>query len=925
MQKKMLCLALALLAAALLALGVMAAEAVVYVETGSTEAVGSFADAVAALDGKGGTIVLRNAVFVDAAVTVPEQTGDLTVTAEDGGMLVLLADLVFAKNTNDNVITLDAPIRAGKTAEIFGGFNSVHFTENFSVDGTLDFFGGVDVETAPSGNANNPISKKNLNAHAVTELPYTVTVDGGTFRHFAGGNKRDVSTDFIGSIAAPITLTVNGGTFGTGVSYAADSALKNDRAFSISGNSILADDATLTVNGGVFNVPVYAQGYMGESGSVASGSSQLVNSDAKYYAIDGDIDITLNGGVFNGCEINAFQNSAGLTQLVRGNYTLSIADAVTLADGIVLDATQVKAYDGVTDKKATLNYKGDAKVVRFDVVNGESVAYEEPIRIVCIGDSITQGVGSTSTSVYPASYPKSVAHPAETHSYPAQLLQKIYAEGNTDVLLGNYGHSASKVMNYSGLGYHNMLFYKLSLHETDADYYIIGLGINDAKSTSYTYGMCERFESEYSALLAEYAALPDTVTVFGTTALYAPNADVPGASVRAMQKHAMEELAADGAKVKVLDLYALTLEDAFVGKLLSGDALHPNSDGYTTYANAIYNAVFGGKTAVENFEMSDIWVSDSGTESGAGTKEDPISIMGIAFAKAAPGATIHVVGTFTRDKTNDARWGFQTPMYADGITIVGEGTDATLLLKTNHMHIKSDITFDNITVKCDGDETVYFACGYNNVTFTETFKTPKGRFVAGMVALGEDKANVWYNSRESISSDKDCVINVNGGTYQYFLCGNYLFSGYKPSIYGTYSGNMTINLGPNAVLNGTGIKGAAGQSYLTGTVTLNAATWANGYIIRPYGDTGNVNEKYIASNNTGTVTVNTLETCPSVAYEIGDLNADHSVNVADVLLMLDYVLNGAPSDVIASDSPYYYGITEFSLRDVMHMLYLVTR
>ena len=136
---------------------------------------------------------------------------------------------------------------------------------------------------------------------------------------------------------------------------------------------------------------------------------------------------------------------------------------------------------------------------------------------------------------------------------------------------------------------------------------------------------------------------------------------------------------------------------------------------------------------------------------------------------------------------------------------------------------------------------------------------------------------------------------------------------------------MVVNIGPNVVLNGTGIKGASGQNYLTGTITLNAASWASGLVIRPFPDTGNVNEKYVAAKNTGKVTVNVLEPCTAKTYAVGDLNTDGSVDIADVLIMLGYVLNGPSADFKNSDAPYYYGVTDLTLRDALHMLWLATR
>ena len=216
--------------------GICAAEnapSEVYVRSGSSgngtalSPVGTLTDAVKLLNGKGGTIVLLNDINVSSATTIKEQSGDLTITA-NGGSLVLAKDLTFEKNVNRNTITIDCPITvSAASAAIFGGFNSIVFTENVTVGGKLDFYGGIDAAI----NEIKGVSAESipLNEAAITELPYSITVNGGTFRIFAGGCRRTHRTAIIGSVAGDLTVTINGGTFGEGVSYTANTPLKPNR------------------------------------------------------------------------------------------------------------------------------------------------------------------------------------------------------------------------------------------------------------------------------------------------------------------------------------------------------------------------------------------------------------------------------------------------------------------------------------------------------------------------------------------------------------------------------------------------------------------------------------------------------------------------------------------------------------------------
>ncbi len=915
MNKKLLVTLAILTIAVLFTFGAYATE-----EAATVYATDKLETAIAELGTNGGTIVVSSDITLGEALEIPEQAGNLTITSENGAKLILGNSVLFEKNTNSNVITLDLPVVANESV-IYGGFNSVVFTENFAVTGTLDFYGGYyNVESVDGATTTTPSFYYAQNELITAELPYDITVNGGTFRHFAGGNYRLGLSSLLGSIAAPITITINGGTFGEGVTYNNSTALKIDRAFSISGQSILADDATLTINGGVFNTPIYAQGYIGMTSTRTSACSQYVNSDSKFYAIDGDIAITVSGGTLNGCELSASQITASYTQLLRGNFTLTVGENAVLANGMVFDATQVKAYEGGSSV-ASVTYPASTSVTvkRFDNVNGAAVTYDEPLRIACIGDSITQGSRALING----------AENFELGSYPAQLYKKMFDLGE-DVVIANYGCGATKVIDYSGLGYTSGLAYTLSMEETDPDYVIIGLGTNDAASTTYTYGMQERFYEEYKAFVLGYEALASTETVFGTSAIYRNSTDVAAVcNIRSIQDNVLTELEAAGMGTKYIDLYALTLGEALDGTLLSSDLLHPDVEGYAIYADKIYDAIRNGVTEVANFEMADIYVSADGTNNAECTEANPTSNISIAFAKATDNSVIHIIGTYNYTKVGNANYGFPTPLNANNLTIKGEGEEAVLNLNGKHLHIKNDTTFDNIGIYTTGGGALHFACGYNNVTFTESFKSKAALLAAGFIALGDDKTSGWYNSRESISSSDDCVIIVNGGDFDYVLGGNYLFSNYKPSIYGTYSGNLTMNIGSgvtftalDAAGKGQIRNGACGQNYLTGNITFNVAAWPAADIIREYSWLGNADESasYDARNNTGTVTVNLVGGLERTVAKAGDVDLDGTVGIKDVIALLDYTLNGVPADVKSSYNPGYFGITSIKLIDVVHAL-----
>ena len=934
-MKSVLCLCLLLCLAALLLVGAAAEERTVWVSAGGTgdgtsaaSPAGSLGTAVYALNGEGGTVIFTSPVTLSVAYTVPEQSGNLTFTAEGSGKLSLAANLSFAKNTNDNRVTLDLPISASGDRTIFGGYNSIEFTEKCEMDAPVHFFGGVD---APEGTANitrYEAQNRVLNAQCVTELPYSIDVYNGNFSTFAGGDRRQNGSCLFGSIAAPIHITIGGGTFGSGVSFTKDSLNKNENAFSVSGMGILADDATLTITGGTFNVPVYVVGRAGVGNSRAGGCSAITKSDPKYYAMDGDITVNITGGNFKSFEVSAYQTGTGLTQVLRGNFAVNIGAGATFAPGTVIDATQVKAYAGA-DKKATLTYPASANITpkRFDEVNGAAVTYEEPLRIACIGDSITQGTGAGSG-----------AWDFETKSYPAQLLALIEKDGK-EAILGNYGIGGSVVMPTNYIWYNDMLNFRLTREECDADYFIIGLGTNDAYNTMVTDGQHARFAEMYTAFIKGYGDLATTKKVFTTSALYrsakagVQRQSVLGAvNVRAMQRRATETLAKTSDKYVFVDLYALTFDAAIevdskgaAGALLSGDMLHPHAAGYqNVYAPTIYNAIFDGKTEVDGFStLETVYVSDAGRIDGAGTASDPIKYIEVAIARLRPGcdAEIRVIGTQTV-----STW-LIAPDDLRSIKFVGVGSGATLKLDDfgKLIRFRTDAVIDNLKLNFTGAGALYIACNYHNVEITDSVtSTGNCALFAGHAVYGGsefatavDTDTRYFDPAEAGSSNADATITVNGGKWGWIIGGNWRWKPYSPIC--TYGGNLEMRIGGNATvaLSSDGQSGICGANYLTGTAKVVTSV--------PFGGTlqdyatlkTEAGVSYDCKKNTGSVAVEMTGAGRVSRLLVGDFDGNGTFDVRDALLAISKLMNGG---FTAADGKHYFNKSSIALGDVIWML-----
>ncbi len=778
--------------------------------------IGTLAGAYALLGEDGGEIVLVGDTTVANALVFEEKTDDVTLSATSGAKLILSGSIALAQNTNGKAVTFDLPIEA-TNGVIYGGFRNVTFGENCTVTGTLDFYGGTLSSSEEDAD----------NATVITDLPYTVTVQNGTFRRFAGGICRATYTDMVGSVTAPLTVNILGGSF--------------TDSFSLSGGSVLADDVNLTISGGSFACPIYVRSVNLSTQAKAARLSPIVASDRTYYAMDGDVTIDISGGNFTGGLISAYDASVAYTQLLRGDFTVNITGG-SFTDGTVLDATQVKAYAGES-KRASLTYpNGYAFTVkRFDSVNGETVTYDEPLRVAFVGDSITEGA---------------VASAPLTTSYPA-VFAALAAESGHEIVTANYGVSASGILPTTSVYYPDRLAYPLLLEETDADYIVLtGFGTND-NAAAIRNGLREAYVERYTAFVETLSALPETDKVFLTNSIVGGTQATPGTAhfrMRSVIQPLQERMALafvtqDAEKYIFVDMYGLMLPVAKAGNLLSGDRTHPKDSGYAAMGEAIYDAIFNGVLAPEtDYHRTEIYLSETGTEFGSGTKEDPVSRLDLALGMIPEGAdaTVHISGTISHASS------LLSPIKAAKLTFVGEGTGATLSQTDGDTFwINSDIKFDNLTLKTTVTSSI--VANYYNVEMTESVTlVGDWSFYAGICSYNTATAVIPYDTATTVSSDKNCTIALNGsGAFKNFLLGNYRASSVAPI--GTYNGTLSATIGDNFAVSGRTV-GAAGQNYLTGSVTVSLPY---GFTCPDYAPIGNIGDPivYDATRNTGTVSV----------------------------------------------------------------------
>lgn len=894
--------------AMLLALSAFAAEKTVYVKDGgsgdgttASTPVGTLSSAVSKLGGNGGKVVLVGDTTISSKTTLPEQSGDLTITAENGAKLLIKQRLQLAKNTNANTVTFDTPIDvvADFSCYMFGGCNNVVFTKNCvmtqSGGGLLRFYGGLQSSEAASID------------DLIITLPYSITVKNGNFNEFSGGHFRSSGDTYIGTVAAPISINISGGTFGASGTYSdALSPRKTFNGITVGGMNFLADDVSLTISGGTFNAPIYISGRIGTTHSPAQNISKKVATDKKYYAQDGDVTINISGGTFNGGAVCDTYVDAGYSRLMRGNYTVTVTGG-KFKSGTVFDATQVKAYVG-ENKNATITYSEGLGITvkRFDVVNGKAVSYTEPTRVAFIGDSITEGHSSNNPLLY---------------SYPAHYLA-LELEKDNDVIVSNLGVSASGMLPATKYYYPEMLPAPLALSEVDADIYFFALGTNDAFAMGASNGTAEHFYDEYKTFIKACGDLPDTDKVYISSALFRARGVGPysmrAANVtRPVQKQIASELAKTNAnKYHFVDLYALTLDEVFAETLFTSDNLHPHADGYAIMAKDVYNAIHSGVYGVSGFEMSDVYVSANGKEFGTGTKADPASSLSLALSKCAPGGTVHIMGTYNHDTT------VAIPRNLGSVTIKGEESGAVLNFTADAtFRIESDITFDNIKISTTSGKYVAIFGEYNNVTFTESVTTGGDvQFYAGRLVRDDmNQIDVYsvstYDTEASASSDKDATVKILGGTFTALSAGNRRYTSYAP--YGTYSGDMVFTVGKNVKVTDATNTGIVGMNYVAGNLTANINGWGSIAIsehMRLGSTAGKI--KYDHTNNKGKVTVNVASGVSAKVDYACDINSDGTVSLADALVVLKSVVN----DGGVNNTGNFYSVTKFTLLDILYVL-----
>jgi lysophospholipase L1-like esterase len=121
-----------------------------------------------------------------------------------------------------------------------------------------------------------------------------------------------------------------------------------------------------------------------------------------------------------------------------------------------------------------------------------SVAFAAPIRVACLGDSITEGYGTGD-----------VAH----NSYPAQLAALLGEGYDTR----NFGIGGATLLDIGDKPYRSLPAFAQAC-AFQPDIIVIGLGTNDSKPFNWQYR--DRFVANYVSLIRQLRALPTHPRIF---------------------------------------------------------------------------------------------------------------------------------------------------------------------------------------------------------------------------------------------------------------------------------------------------------------------------------------------------------------------------------------------------------------------------
>lgn len=192
--------------------------------------------------------------------------------------------------------------------------------------------------------------------------------------------------------------------------------------------------------------------------------------------------------------------------------------------------------------------------------------YPAPVRVACIGDSITEGSGA-----------------AKGMSYPAQL-QKLLGPSWK---IGNFGVSGRTLLKKGDFPYWKEKAYQEALR-FKPDVVIIMLGTNDTKPQNWKHE--GEYVADYTALIGSFQALESKPRIYVCRPCPVPGEGNFGINEAGVQEQIqrLDALAAE-MKLGIIDMHAALADQP----QLLPDRVHPNTEGAGEMAKAAFTVLTG--------------------------------------------------------------------------------------------------------------------------------------------------------------------------------------------------------------------------------------------------------------------------------------------------------------------------------------------
>lgn len=195
----------------------------------------------------------------------------------------------------------------------------------------------------------------------------------------------------------------------------------------------------------------------------------------------------------------------------------------------------------------------------FQIMNiRQMTPLEAPIRVACVGDSITQGSG-----------------------YPAKLQLLL----GTNYLVGNFGVSGTTVSLNSTSPYMNQTAFQKAV-DFNPNYVVIMLGTNDARADVNENN--ETFETDYTQLVSSFQNLGSNPQIFvvDSPPMFTDN---PNYNNTYLSDNVIPQI---DSVANNLNLPTINVHSAFGNHSdYFMDGVHPNSDGAFLIASEVDNAI----------------------------------------------------------------------------------------------------------------------------------------------------------------------------------------------------------------------------------------------------------------------------------------------------------------------------------------------